>query len=40
MTDFKPRTMPHRIRALPVQTIVGIADKLVRGSGRPAQLRR
>ena len=26
MTDFKPRTMPHRICALPVRTIVGIAD--------------
>ena len=33
MTDFKPRTMPHRIRVLPVRTIVGIADSWSGGQG-------
>jgi hypothetical protein len=33
MTDFKRWTMRHRIRARPVRTIVGLADKLEPRSG-------
>ena len=36
MTDFKLRTMPHRIRCCSVRTIVGIADKLEPRSGAGA----
>jgi hypothetical protein len=36
MTDFKRRTIPHRIRAPPVRTIVGLADKLEPRSGAGA----